>query len=170
MKSLKSGIVYPQTISTPGICSGWLMNPMTSPSPSTTVIVGRRCDSLGSRSIRTWYPVELLVRAHHRRVGAHQRVRPGVPGVLALGEAAGDEVAVAERPEEAARAVVVHHRDDGDVAGLEHDRHFAGHRAGHRDVGIRDHRFRGFHVAQFAPNGVAVKCARRAASAARAAA
>src|SRR6185295_17225879 len=101
---------------TPSICSGWLMKPTTRPSVSTTVMVGRRCESLGSRSMRTWYPSSSW-----------------------SGCATGDQVRVAQGSQKPAGPVVVHHRHHRDVTGLEHDGDFAGHRARHGDMRIGDH-------------------------------
>src|SRR4029077_14650921 len=83
--------------------------------------------------------LELLLRPDDRGVGPHERVGPHMPRMLPLGEAAGDEVAIAQDAEELPGAVVVDHRHYGDIPGLEHDRDFTGHGAGDSDVRIGHH-------------------------------
>src|SRR5690606_34799377 len=53
LRLLEREELHPHTISSPGICSAWLMKPITRRSSSTTVMVGRRWDAFGSRSRRS---------------------------------------------------------------------------------------------------------------------
>src|SRR4030095_12120253 len=62
-----------------------------------------------------------------------------MPAMLPFRQTASYQVAVAQGTQKPPGPMIVHHRDDRDVPGLQHDRDLAGHSACHSDMRIDNH-------------------------------